>query len=364
MSLSGSTWIRQRSGFMGSIYKGERHVRLPQFTYHSPGTLEGVLALLEEHREQAGVLAGGTDLLVRMKHRLAVPKVLVSLKHLVSLSHIKEASGMVSVGAKTPITDVIRSDRVRQQAPALAQACERIGAVSIQHYRGTIGGNILQDNRCIHYNQSQLHRSGRQPCHKDGGKICYARDEADRCNSTCQSDGACALMALDAQLTLASTRGERRVALDTFYTTDGIHPFDMQPDELLTRIDIPLLPGAVSAYERLSFRSAIDYPIVCAGVCLVPDPDDAARIASARIVVGAMGRSPLFLAKVSQSLVGAGFDDNIAFNRAGKDAMNAAAAFAAHNAGAALTYRQAMVEKMVVRALARAATQMSTRKAR
>ncbi|MEE4365564.1 MAG: FAD binding domain-containing protein, partial [Desulfotignum sp.] len=134
-------------------------MRLPQFTYHSPDTLEAVLALLDEHRDQAGVLAGGTDLLVRMKHRLAVPKVLVSLKHLDTLSYTKETSGMVSIGAKTPIIHVIRSNRVQQLAPALGQACERIGAVSIQHFRGTIGGNILQDNRCIHYNQSQFHRS-------------------------------------------------------------------------------------------------------------------------------------------------------------------------------------------------------------
>ena len=339
-------------------------MRLPQFTYHSPDTLQGVLVLLDEYRDQAEVLAGGTDLLVRMKQRLALPEVLVSLKHLDTLSYIKEAPGMLCIGAKTPIIDVIRSDKVQQQAPALVQACERIGAVSIQHFRGTIGGNILQDNRCIHYNQSLLHRSGRQPCHKDGGKICYARDEADRCNSTCQSDGAAALTALDAHLVLNSTRGERREALDAFYTTDGIHPFDMQPDELLTQIDIPLVPGAVSAYERLSFRSAIDYPIVCAGVRLVPNPDDSGCIGSARIVVGAMGRSPLFLAQVSRSLAGVAFDDTAALEKAAKDAMNAAAAFAAHNAGAELAYRQAMVEKMVVRALTQAAARVFTRKAR
>jgi CO/xanthine dehydrogenase FAD-binding subunit len=339
-------------------------VRLPQFNYHSPDTLKGVLALLDEHREQAGILAGGTDLLVRMKHRLARPNVLVSLKHLNVLTGIEETAGMLGIGAKTPIIEVIRSERVRNLAPALGQACERIGAVSIQHFRGTIGGNILQDNRCIHYNQSVFHRSGRQPCHKDGGRICYAREEADRCNSTCQSDGACALMALDAQLTLVSTRGKRQVALDTFYTTDGIKPFDMQPDELLTRIDIPVIPGAVSAYERLSYRSAIDYPIVCAGVRLVLDPDEAGIIQSARIVVGAMGRSPLSLAQVSRSLAGVAFDDTAAFEKAGKDAMNAAAAFAAHNAGATLEYRQAMVEKMVTRALYQAAAQISARKER
>jgi CO/xanthine dehydrogenase FAD-binding subunit len=288
----------------------------------------------------------------------------VSLKHLDSLSYIKEQSGMLCIGAKTPIIDVIQSDLVQQTAPAMDQACQRIGAVSIQHYKGTIGGNILQDNRCIHYNQSQFHRSGRQPCHKDGGKICYARDEADRCNSTCQSDGATALMALGAQLNLCSSKGERQVSLDAFYTTDGIHPFDMQPGELLTRIDIPIVPGAVSAYQRLSFRSAIDYPIVCAGVCLVPESSNAARIASARIVVGAMGRSPLFLAKVSQSLAGKRFDDIAAVAQAGKDAVNTAAAFAAHNAGAALAYRQTMVETMVVRALEQAAAKASMKIAR
>ncbi len=94
----------------------------------------------------------------------------MSLKHLDSLSYIEETAGMLGIGARTPIIEVIRSDKVQQQAPALGQACERIGAVSIQHYRGTIGGNILQDNRCIHYNQSPFHRSGRQPAIKTGAK--------------------------------------------------------------------------------------------------------------------------------------------------------------------------------------------------
>jgi hypothetical protein len=77
-----------------------------------------------------------------------------------------------------------------------------------------------------------------------------------------------------------------------------------------------------------------------------------------------MGRSPLFLAKVSQSLAAVAFNDAAAFEKAGKDAMNAAAAFAAHNAGATLEYRQSMVEKMVVKSLSQAAAQVSARKAR
>lgn len=333
-------------------------MRLPQFNYESPDTLEAVLAILDRERDNARILAGGTDLLVRMKKGLLAPGILVSLKRLDDLAYIREDGDLLRIGSRTPIIDILDSDPVRSKAPALLTACERIGAVSIQHYRGTIGGNILQDNRCIHYNQSAFHRSGRQPCHKDGGRICYAREEADRCNSTCQSDGATALMALGARLTLRHARGERQVDLENFYTTDGIRPFAMEEHEILTEIAVPLAGSDTvysSAYQRLSYRSAIDYPIVCAGVRLAAESGKPDRIGSARIVVGAMGRSPLFLAKVSEGLAGADTGDKKAFQRAGKAARDAAGTFAVHNAGATLEYRISMVETMVARALEQAA---------
>ena len=175
------------------------------------------------------------------------------------------------------MADIIASDLIHREATALFQACEKIGAVTIQHHRGTIGGNILQDNRCHHYNQSAFHRSGRQACHKDGGKICYAREDADRCNSTCQSDGASALMALDARITLASKDHKRTIRLAEFYTDEGIQPHAIEPDELLLEIIIPV-NGGRSAYQRLSYRSAIDYPIVCAAVLLIPSAEKADEI--------------------------------------------------------------------------------------
>ena len=244
-------------------------MRLPRFDYLGPDSLEDALDLLATHRDDAKILAGGTDLLVRMKKGLLKPKFLISLKNLNELSYIKKEDNHIKIGAKTSIADIITSDLIKKEARALLQACEKIGAITIQHYRGTIGGNILQDNRCHHYNQSDFHRSGRQPCHKDGGKICYARDESDRCNSTCQSDGATALMALGANITLARKGGERTVDLTDFYTADGIMPFAMESDELLKEIIIPI-QGGRSAYHRLAYRSAIDYPIVCAGVFLKP----------------------------------------------------------------------------------------------
>ena len=266
----------------------------------------------------------------------------------------KRQDNHIKIGAKTSIADIIASDLIKKESRALFQACEKIGAVSIQHYRGTIGGNILQDNRCHHYNQSDFHRSGRQPCHKDGGKICYAREEADRCNSTCQSDGATALMALDAKITLIRKGGERTVDLTDFYTTDGIMPFAMESHELLKEIIIPI-QGSSSAYKRLAYRSAIDYPIVCAGVLLKPSDTQKDEIDDVRIVVGAMGRSPLFLVQASSSLKGKKLIDTDAFKKAADIAMDNASTFAVHNVGSTLEYRCAMVSPMVFGALEQAA---------
>ena len=327
---------------------------LPGFDYLEPESLESALDLLATHGEDAKLLAGGTDLLVRMKKGLLKPKVLISLKSLNELSYISEEANCIKIGARTPLADIIKSDPVQKNARALFQACEKVGAITIQHFRGTIGGNILQDNRCHHYNQSDFHRSGRQACHKDGGKICYARENADRCNSTCQSDGSTALMALGAKLVIINKGQERTVDLDQFYTADGIMPHQMDAHELLKEIIIPL-NNAQSAYKRLAYRSAIDYPIVCAGVLLRPSDAQNNQIGEARIVVGAISRAPLFLAQAASSLMGKKLDDTDAFQKAADASMDSAGAFAVHNVGSTLQYRCDMISLMVFQALIEAA---------
>ena len=329
-------------------------MRLPKFEYLSPDSFDQAINILYDHKADACILAGGTDLLVRMKLGLTAPKYLISLKSLKELSYIKKDGDFIKIGSKTPLKDIIDSALIREQVPALNMACEKIGALSIQHYRGTIGGNILQENRCHYYNQSSFHRSGRQACHKDGGKICYARDVSDRCHSTCQSDGATALMALDAKLVPASKEGERTVTMTDFYTSDGIKPFSIEPYELLKEIIIPV-EGAKSAYKRLAYRSAIDYPIVSAGVSLKTSGAKQDIIEEARIVVGAISRTPLYLAQESASLKGKALSDIEAFKQAGEACKNSASAFAVHNVGSTVEYRCSMIAEMVFQALQQAA---------
>ncbi|MBC8438444.1 MAG: FAD binding domain-containing protein, partial [Deltaproteobacteria bacterium] len=227
-----------------------------------------------------------------------------------------------------------------------------LATITSGHQRRPSGGDTLQAQRAHPCTQPKTHRPPRKAGHKEGGKICYTRKKADRCNPPCQSDGATALMALGANITLESKGGQRTVDLANFYTTDGIMPFAMESHELLKEIIIPV-HGAQSAYQKLAYRSAIDYPIVCAGVFLKLSSKN--EIEEARIVVGAMGRSPLLLAHASSSLKGKKLNDTYAFKKAADDSMDSSATFAVHNVGATLEYRCAMVSQMVFQALEQAA---------
>lgn len=324
-------------------------MQLPGFEYLEPRDLDAALDLLGEYGADCAVLAGGTDLIVRMKQRLKTPRRLLSLKHLRGLDYIREADGCLQVGAATPLARIISSETVQQKFPGFHEAMAAVGARSIQHFRGTLGGNLCQDNRCRFYNQSAFFRSTRQTCHKAGGTICYAREGSDRCRSTCQSDGAPALMALAADVTLCGVGSERTIALKDLYTAVGDAPLSLHPRELLTEISIPMPgPGSGSAYRRLAPRSAIDYPIVSAAAFI---RIEAGAIREARIVVGAIGSAPLFMVTASKDLKNKPADDAVALSAAADMAGSSAAAFIVDNVNAAMEYRSAMIPVLVSRAL-------------
>jgi len=324
-------------------------VQLPGFEYLEPRHLPEALKILDDSGADCAILAGGTDLIVRMKQRLKTPRLVMSLKHLKELAYVRKTTGFLKIGSATCLAEIIASDIVKQETPGFHQAVEAVGARSIQHFRGTIGGNLCQDNRCRFYNQSAFFRSARQACHKAGGTICYAREGSDRCRSTCQSDAAPALMALEATVTLRGANSERTIPLRDFFTAIGDAPLSIHSGELLTEISVPLEgSGSGSAYQRLAYRSAIDYPIVSAAAYIkVADK----VINEARIVVGAIGSAPLFLVTASRSLGGKPVDDSPALSTAADMARNSAEAFIVDNIHSTMEYRTQMISVLVLRAL-------------
>ncbi len=323
-------------------------MRLPEFEYLAPKNLDEALDILDAHGPDCLVLAGGTDILVRMKNRLATPEYLLSLKSADMLSYIRQKEERLEIGAGTTLSEIKESEKTRPFA-ALLQAVSSVGAVSIQHSRGTVGGNLCQDARCLYYNQSDFWRSAKQKCHKAGGRICYARDESDRCNATFQSDMAPALIASGARVVIIKKGGRRFISLADLYSSRGEAPISLEPEEILSEVRLPVRgKGFGSAYKKLSYRSAIDYPVASAGVSVMVENGS---VKGAEIVIGAISRAPLRLLQAAGMLCGKSAGDRAAIRDAAEKSMDLASAFAVDNVGASLEYRIKMIPILVKRAI-------------
>ena len=155
-------------------------IRLPKMDYAAPTTLSDACSLMGEQGEKAGLLAGGTDLLVACKLRNIKPSLLVSLGGISELKGIRfdEKKGL-RIGAMTTLNEVRYNPSVVKHYPALAEAAAAVGTTQLQ-YMGTLGGNLCLDTRCMYYNQSEPWRKTRAVCLKMGGDVCHVVQKGKR----------------------------------------------------------------------------------------------------------------------------------------------------------------------------------------
>jgi 4-hydroxybenzoyl-CoA reductase beta subunit len=326
-------------------------MKLPRFDYFRPASLEQALEALAANPGEARILAGGTELIVRLKQRLVQPKLLISLTAISDLNYIHEQDGEVHIGAMTPIKNLIASDLIRKYYPAFHEAARSVGSVTIQHARGTVGGNICQDTRCLYYNQSKFWRSARILCYKAGGQTCFAQVQGQKCRSVCQSDLAPALIAQNAMVEIRNSEQQRTLSLDLLYTGAGDEPLDLNLDELITEIRIPLpQKNGASAYQKLRYRNSVDYPLVSAACSLSLYKG---TVDSAQVVVGAMSAAPLLVKEAASYLWGKEPKQEI-LDEAARMAQAYAMTYPVDNVGSTAAYRQKMVYVLVRRSLAEA----------
>lgn len=219
------------------------------FGYQAPGSLQEAFALLQEHGEDAKVLAGGHSLLPAMKLRLTQPEVLIDLRRIPGLSGIRVDGDTLVIGALTTHTEVGTSEDVRRLLPGLADTASVIGDLQVRN-RGTMGGSVA---------------------HADPG-----------------ADLPVTLTALDASFVLASSGGERTVPADQFFV--DFFTTALEPHEILTAIRIPLpSTPARTSYAKLP-HPASGYVVVSAAAAL--SVDDSGACTGARVVLGGVSGTP------------------------------------------------------------------------
>ena len=274
-------------------------LRMPAFEVHQPTTAADAVRLRSELPNSL-YIAGGTDLLVNLKHQLHRPEHLVSLARVPGLDAIEEAKdGTLRIGARVTLHDIATSELLNAEVPGFALAASMVAGP--QHRRmGTIGGNVMLDTRCLFYNQSHEWRTALGNCLKAEGDWCHVIGSPKGCVAAQSSDTVPNLVALDARIAVLEPDGvEREVNLRELFTKDGrfdqIHT--VPQTSLVTAIVIPPREmGHRSTYRKLRSRGAIDYPQL--GVAVVVALDKSGCLAQIEACIGAMLPQPKRLTKL------------------------------------------------------------------
>ena len=234
------------------------------FEYFAPRTLEEAIGLLSKFDGDARVVAGSTDLLLKMKAGKLAPKTMINIKRLPELrgltqSPISNLQSLISIGALTTLEEIRCSPLIREHYPALADAASTMASVQIRNL-ATVGGNL--------------------------------------CNAAPSADLAPILMVLDAVARIAGPKGERRVPLEDFFTGPGATV--LAPSELLVSLEVPP-PAGLSLYLKHSPREHMDIAVVGVGLALQFQDG---RCDSARVVLGAVAPVPLRARRAEAELTG------------------------------------------------------------
>jgi xanthine dehydrogenase YagS FAD-binding subunit len=275
------------------------------FAHVNAETLDEAVATLRHYGRKAAVIAGGTDLLGKMKDEIlpTYPEALVNIKNIPGLDYVTQKGDALAIGSLTRLEDIATNDIIRSQYPALAEAARRTASTHLREM-GTIGGNICQDIRCWYYRNP----NNRFPCLRKGGGRCYAIDGDNRyhsifggsvekgCYAVHPSDTAPALLALDA--TIQTTK--RRIKAEEFFTVSVTKTTVIDADEIVTEIRLPP-PIGKSAFLKFALRKAIDFPIVNCAVAISVAGE---RVASARICLNGVYVKPYRAFKAEGALIG------------------------------------------------------------
>jgi len=273
------------------------------FDYERPDMLADALALMADADGAARPLAGGTDLIIRIRDGSIRPRTVVDVKGIAEFSRdIRIEDGWLRIGARTTMTDLLRDDRIRRDYTALAEAAAYVGSVQIRN-RATLAGNI--------------------------------------CNASPAADTAPALLAFEARVVGVGQRGRRVIPLDDFFVRSGVTT--LAPGELVEAIEMPVRSGRRgSVHARRTRRRGHDLASVTLAVTI--DEDGVTRVS-----YGSVGPRPVLAIDDTGLLADPAAGDDAVRDRL--DELFAAAAPSPTSMRASPEYRLAMLRVMGLRAV-------------
>jgi carbon-monoxide dehydrogenase medium subunit len=235
--------------------------------YAAPKTIKEAAGLMAKAKGRAFILAGGTDLLVRMKSGLVEPDLIVDIKRIPAAQTISRAASGFRIGAAVPCAALGEHAALKKAWPGVVEAANLIGSDQIQG-RCTVVGNL--------------------------------------CNASPAADSVPALVAAGAKAIVVGPKGRRTVAVEQIVTGPG--KTSLKKGELVEAITLPKpAPRTGDAYLRFIPRTEMDIAVVSAGVCLTLGPKGVVK--KARVTLGAVGPTVVVAEKAAAALVGTRLED-------------------------------------------------------
>jgi aerobic carbon-monoxide dehydrogenase medium subunit len=253
-----------------SVTQYKRGMNVNNFEYLRPTTINEAISLHETYGTQAKYIAGGTDVMVKIKEAKLRPQYVISLNGLKGLDHIIQEKGELRIGSMVTHRMLELSPIIRKEFPILTDAVENIGSVQIRNV-ATIGGNVV--------------------------------------NAVPSADSAVPLITLGAEIRLMGLKGERNMPLEDFFVGPGKTRIDS--GEILSEIVIPKPPSHTgAAYWKHTRRAAMELPILGVAVLITLD-DDMQTCTEVRIGLGVVAPTPMRAKNAEAVLKGKKIDEEI-----------------------------------------------------
>jgi xanthine dehydrogenase YagS FAD-binding subunit len=303
-------------------------------------------------KPQAKFLGGGTNLIDLMKMGVETPAQLIDITRL-PLAQVEELPGGkgVRIGALARNSDVADHPLIQQRYPVLSQAF-LAGASPQLRNMATVGGNLMQRTRCYYFYDPAFpacnKRNPGSGCGALGGynRIHAILGQSDQCIATNPSDMNVALAALDAVVRVQGPKGEREIPFADFHRLPGTTPnvdTNLQPDELITAVDLPALSFAPrSHYLKVRDRASYAFAIVSVAAILDLRPDG--TINGARIALGGVAHKPWRAFEAEKKLIGQKKDEK-SFRAAAEAALIGAKGYKDNS------FKIELAKRSIVRAL-------------
>ncbi len=235
---------------------------------YNVSSIEQVLALLEKHKGKAKIIAGGTDIIIHLREEKISPEILIDISKIEKLKKIECEGNRIKIGSAVTYTQIVEDKLFRDNLYGLYKSCKMVGSPQIRN-KGTIGGNVA--------------------------------------NASPAADSIPPLIALGSELKIASTRGERSVNVEDYFSNNAV--YGLKENELLIGIEFDKIKeNEILSFSKLGLRKALAISRITLSMLIGLDNEQ--RIENIRVASGSIGKYPMREIDVEKALLGRKINDD------------------------------------------------------